>query len=646
MKAGTRFSARVLIFSAISGLVLTNSNFLTAEEPAVQINSSQPRSTRTERNPQKTLLNAIQREMHSARRVTQPRVIFPQKTQPQLKAVPQQVEQPSTIQQVEFTLDPRSLFKKKTTPQSKPNQKRQLVVPGSGQTSAPQYKTAVPVGKPKPGQSEIQRQLEALYRRDGRQMPPMSMKALPKTANSSSGMGRGTVNSQPAAQSQSAPQQKATAPQNVVVTPAPKALPQTEEKKKWYEKFLPSKNKQSQTPKRLPNSHQIVKKAPVEEPVVEETKTVELPPAPQLPDAPAPEPVVVTPASPEEQKAAVTESMPLVQEELDEEALEELEEAAEEAAERLEEQRIAAEKAAQQQKLEMPLIEEKAVEAVEEKVARNPEDDFNNLFPEMSEEEADSVKKPAPAQETAPEKTPFSGLALEEESLKKAPEKKESEAASAPEKEVKVAQETPEKEVNPFEPQPQPKPESAPESKEGQNPFEVPAPQIAEKEKTPQPEVKKQEDNPFKPQPEQKLETTPAPQPEKQIAKTEQDSSVDKKMALIASRGNIKGLKGFCPVALRDNRLLVDARPEFSSSYKSMNYQFASLENKLKFDREPAKYAPAAGGSDIVLLVDHQNDKEGTLDFASWYKGRLYLFSSQKNMNVFMKTPALYVGVE
>ncbi|MFG0239931.1 MAG: hypothetical protein ACF8CY_02585, partial [Gimesia chilikensis] len=234
-------------------------------------------------------------------------------------------------------------------------------------------------------------------------------------------------------------------------------------------------------------------------------------------------------------------------------------------------------------------------------------------------------------------------LVLEENNKEVAPEKAETKTEPVMEKAAEVAQETPAKEVNPFEPQPQP---AAPETKtEEKNPFAVPAPQIAETEKAAQPKTPQVEDNPFKAEPEPKLET-PAPQPEKQVAKTEQDSTVEKKMAMIASRGNIKGLKGFCPVALRDNRLLVDARPEFSSSYKSMNYQFASLENKLKFDREPAKYAPAAGGSDIVLLVDNQDDKEGTLDFASWYKGRLYLFSSQKNMDVFMKTPALYVGVE
>ena len=285
--------------------------------------------------------------------------------------------------------------------------------------------------------------------------------------------------------------------------------------------------------------------------------------------------------------------------------------------------------------VETPQVAKKTVEASQESTAKNPEDEFNNLFPEMSEEEADNRKKSVVKKEIP--KTPFSGLVLEEEGLKKTEEKASKSGEPAKEASQKVAQEKPRKEENPFEPQP--KPQTAP-AKE-QNPFEVPVEKVVKKD------IEKPVVNPFKPQPEQKLEN-PAAKPAEKIASTEQDRSIENKLALIASRGNIKGLKGFCPVALRDNRLLVDARPEFSSSFKSMNYQFASLENKLKFDREPAKYAPAAGGSDIVLLVDQQDDddKEGTLDFASWYKGRLYLFSSQKNMDVFMKTPALYVGVE
>lgn len=595
MIAGTRFSARVLLFSAISGLMLTNSNFLSAEENSVQNNSSKHQSTETVRNPQNTLMNAIQREMHSARHTTNPRVVFPEKE-----------KKPSQIQQVGLTLNPKALFQKKSNASE---QKRPVIVRGANQSGTPQYQTAVPQPNAKPGQSEIQRQLEALYRRDGRQMPPMQLNALPKTANNNSAIGRGAVNRT------QTPQTQAT-PQNIVGTPQQNRFQQPVEKKKWYEKFLPAKSKQ--TPKRLQQSHQVVKKAPMAAPVVEKTETSTLP---QLPAAPAPETQPIA-------KATLPST-----EELDEEAQEEL---AEEAAERLEEQKIAAAKAAKESAVEMPvIIEEKTTEATQETIVKNPEDEFNDLFPEMSEEEADNIKKTV-VEPVSPQ-TPFSGLVLEEEGLKKAEEKQSKPAEPVKESTPQVAQERPKKEINPFEPQPEPQADPVKEL----NPFEVPVEKVAEKE------VEKLKETPFKPQPEQKMETLPAAkQPAKQVATTDQDSSIEKKLALIASRGNIKGLKGFCPVALRDNRLLVDARPEFSSSFKSMNYQFASLENKLKFDREPAKYAPAAGGSDIVLLVDHQNDKEGTLDFASWYKGRLYLFSNQTNMDVFMKTPALYVGVE
>lgn len=604
MIAGTRFSARVLIFSAISGLVLTNSNLLSAKEPFVQIRPNQHKSTETVRNPQNTLSNAIQREIHSARRYKEPRRISVKKD-----------NKSSHIQQVGLTLKPRAFFlkKNKSTAKKKSTQKNSTTKQSGNSKATPQYKTATPQPKAKPGQSEIQRQLEALYRRDGRKMPPMNLNSLPKTATPGGTAGRGAVN-----------KAKTPTPQNIAAKPQQNKSYQPQAKKKWYEKFLPAKTKQ--TPKRLPESQKIVKKAPVKAPATKPAKTAELP---QLPSAPAPEArsVISEFKKPVPTKESVAKNNASSAEGLDAEELEEL---AEEAAERLEEQKLIDSKKGTS---ETPLIAKKAEELTKENIVKNPIDDFDNLFPDLSEAEADKQDKPVAKTESA--KTPFSGLVLEEEGLKKSEEIPSKPAEPVTEPSQKIAQETPKIEVNPFEPQPEPKAEPA----KDENPFEVPVEKVVKKE------VKEPQENPFKPQPEQKIEA-PAPQPEKQIATSDQDPSIEKKLALIASRGNIKGLKGFCPVALRDNRLLVDARPEFSSSFKSMNYQFASLENKLKFDREPAKYAPAAGGSDIVLLVDQQDDSEGTLDFASWYKGRLYLFSSQKNMDVFMKTPALYVGVE
>ncbi|QDU08825.1 hypothetical protein [Gimesia aquarii] len=604
MKAGTSFSARVLIFSAISGLMLTNLNLLSADPSSVKVSSKKIQSKKPARNPQSTLLDAIQREMHSARSGTKPRAIFPK-----------QEKKNTQIQQVGLTLNPKSLFQKRSTgsAQKKPEQKRPVIVRGGQKSTAatPQYQTAVPRPNARSGQSEIQRQLEALYRRDGRAMPPMQLNALPQTAGANSASGRGVVN-------RPQPSNAQPAPQNIVRTPSQNGLQQPNVKRKWYEKFLP--RKANQTPKRLQQSNQYVKKAPLSSPA---TKKPVSSAQPQLPTAPAPETqtVVTTPQKPVENEASVANTVAPSTEKLSDEEQEE-------AAKGLEEQKIAETKETD----ETQFTEEKITETSPENVVL--EDEFKNLFPDMSEEAADNLVKPkAEKKEKEAVKTPFSGLVLEEEGLKKSDEKQKTKTTT-PEKEAtpQIAKEESKKEFNPFEPQTDPVVEPKKETDSGKK--------VVKKE------LELPKENPFKPQPEQKKKTQPAPIPASKIATSDYRDPIEKKLALIASRGNIKGLKGFCPVALRENRLLVDARPEFSSSFKSMNYQFASLENKVKFDREPAKYAPAAGGSDIVLLVDHQDDKEGTLDFASWYKGRLYLFSTKTNMDLFMKTPALYVGVE
>ncbi|MCA9022297.1 MAG: hypothetical protein KDA74_19245, partial [Planctomycetaceae bacterium] len=417
--------------------------------------------------------------MNSARRnTTLPRVRFAQAEQ-----------QPAVIQQTGFTLNPKALFQKKS---SEPEQKRQIIVNSGAQTAAPQYKTAVPLPEAKPGQSEIQRQLEALYRRDGRQMPPMSMDALPKTAGNA-GSGRGTVNASPAqqtpattAQSSPAPQQAApqqAKPQNVIVAPQQNVAQQPEEKPKWYEKFLPAKK----TPKKLPKANQIAKKAPVD---ASEVETAQQPATPDFAPAPAPEnqPVVTAPEQPTDSPESVAKTMSPEGEELDEDDLEELREEAEE---RLEEQRIAAEKLAKKAAGEMPVIVEQSPETEAAKVAANPEDDFKNLFPEMSEEEADGMNK-AKVAEKAAGSTPFSGLVLEEEGLKKSAEKPAEPATPAQEKAPQVAQEKPAKEFNPFEPQPQPQPTEEKVAKE-ENPFEVPVAKTAEKAEMPAAKVEETE---------------------------------------------------------------------------------------------------------------------------------------------------------
>lgn len=128
-----------------------------------------------------------------------------------------------------------------------------------------------------------------------------------------------------------------------------------------------------------------------------------------------------------------------------------------------------------------------------------------------------------------------------------------------------------------------------------------------------------------------------------------EDQATREKMKKIHERGSMKGLKGFCPVTLRDQRELVDAKPDFHSTFRGQKFHFADADAKLKFDEEPARYAPAAYGADVVALTRDKDVVEGTLDFAAWFKGRLYLFGTEESHDTFVANPSLYatpVGIE
>jgi YHS domain-containing protein len=95
-------------------------------------------------------------------------------------------------------------------------------------------------------------------------------------------------------------------------------------------------------------------------------------------------------------------------------------------------------------------------------------------------------------------------------------------------------------------------------------------------------------------------------------------------------------------VTLRDRRELADSKPNFVASFRGQKFYFASQVAQAKFETDPARYAPAAYGADVVVLVDHQDVVEGTLDYAAWYKGRLFLFGSQENHDKFVGEPDKY----
>ena len=118
------------------------------------------------------------------------------------------------------------------------------------------------------------------------------------------------------------------------------------------------------------------------------------------------------------------------------------------------------------------------------------------------------------------------------------------------------------------------------------------------------------------------------------------------KLEMIAARKGLRGLKGFCPVALRDHRDLVDAQSQFRVVYNEKTYYLSSSEAVSEFHSDPAKYAPAARGSDVIHLAITGEELEGSLDHAVWYKGRLYLFSSAETMETFVAAPSSHATLD
>ena len=137
-------------------------------------------------------------------------------------------------------------------------------------------------------------------------------------------------------------------------------------------------------------------------------------------------------------------------------------------------------------------------------------------------------------------------------------------------------------------------------------------------------------------------EVSPRPRPVPRVG----SERTRAKQELIAARKGLRGLKGFCPVVLREDRDLVDAHSQFRAVYNSKTYYLSTSQAVAAFHSDPAKYAPAARGCDVIHLAITGEELEGTLDFAVWYKGRLYLFSSAETMDTFVSAPSSHATLE
>lgn len=103
------------------------------------------------------------------------------------------------------------------------------------------------------------------------------------------------------------------------------------------------------------------------------------------------------------------------------------------------------------------------------------------------------------------------------------------------------------------------------------------------------------------------------------------------------------GLKGICPVTLREERRVVTPKPELFSDYAGRRYEFATPEAKAAFDADPDRYAPVLGGRDVVLTAGGAEEAVGSLKHAGFYRERLYLFQTEESYKEFYANPRRFI---
>ena len=268
--------------------------------------------------------------------------------------------------------------------------------------------------------------------------------------------------------------------------------------------------------------------------------------------------------------------------------------------------------------------------------------DLGNPFPELSENEADNS--------TEPVDSPFSGRSLDDSDVVTADQPAEPEVRSIPldvpeTKPEPVAEPTPE--ADPFSRtaeadsnEPELKP--IPADFEPSTRISTPA-TTAQSEPSVDASVPATSSQVTDAAHDSESPTWRKTQP--RTAETETKTGTDagfvdvkSREARLAARREQSGLKGFCPVELRNSRKLVDSRAEFTATWQKRTYQFSSAEALAEFEKDPARYAPVASGYDVIVLGNSGERIDGSLDHAVWYHDRLHLFSSRDTLQTFVET--------
>lgn len=105
-------------------------------------------------------------------------------------------------------------------------------------------------------------------------------------------------------------------------------------------------------------------------------------------------------------------------------------------------------------------------------------------------------------------------------------------------------------------------------------------------------------------------------------------------------------LGGHCVVCLYEAGKLVPGTAEYAAIFDRQTYFFPGQDELNMFRESPQRYAPALGGDCVVCFREMGVRQPGKPEFAYKYKGRLYLFPGQEQLDAFKAEPEKYAQAD
>ena len=95
---------------------------------------------------------------------------------------------------------------------------------------------------------------------------------------------------------------------------------------------------------------------------------------------------------------------------------------------------------------------------------------------------------------------------------------------------------------------------------------------------------------------------------------------------------------------MRNSWKWVPGDPRFGIIHDGRTYWFAGPNEQQQFWKDPTRYAPALGGMDPVLAIDHKQNVPGKRDHSLDFDGLFYMFASEATLQQFSANPQRYAA--